>query len=459
MTLLEYIESIRDRRITVIGIGVSNLPLIRRLAAAGCRVTACDRRERAALEAADELERLGVTLSLGDAYLDEIRADVIFRTPGIRPDLPPIAKAVEEGAVLTSEMEVFFEVCPCRIVAVTGSDGKTTTTTLISELLKAAGKTVYLGGNIGHPLLCEADEMDPEGFAVVELSSFQLMTMNGRSPDVAVVTNLAPNHLDVHKDMEEYTEAKANICRRQGPGCVTVLNRDNDITAGFASVTGGEIRWFSMKQTQANGVFNREETMISAENGTEMALMPVSDIRIPGRHNIENYMAAYAAVRDWVSPELLVHTAKTFNGVEHRIEFVRELRGVKYYNDSIASSPSRTRAGLLSFRQKVILIAGGKDKGVPFDSLGEDIIGHVKKLVVTGLTKDKIRAAVEGRQEYRGQPPIFIVEDFREAVLKAAEIAESGDIVLLSPACTSFDRFRNFEERGRYFKQIVMGLE
>ena len=459
MTLQEYIASLRDRRITVIGIGVSNLPLIRRLAGTGCRVTACDRREREALGCAEELEQLGVTLSLGDTYLDDLHADVIFRTPGIRPDLPPIARAVEEGAVLTSEMETFFEVCPCRIVAVTGSDGKTTTTTLISELLKAAGKTVYLGGNIGHPLLCEADEMDPAGFAVVELSSFQLMTMRGRAPDVAVVTNLAPNHLDVHKDMAEYIEAKGNICRGQGPGCVTVLNRDNGITADFASITGAEIRWFSMRQSENNGVFNREETLVSAENGKETVLMPVTDIRIPGRHNIENYMAAYAAVRDWVSPEKLIQTAHTFNGVEHRIEFVRELRGVKYYNDSIASSPSRTKAGLLSFRQKVILIAGGKDKGVPFDELGEDIIAHVKKLVVTGLTRDKIRAAVESREEYRGQPPIHTVEDFREAVLKAAEIAEPGDIVLLSPACTSFDRFRNFEERGRYFKQIVMGLE
>ena len=459
MTLQEHIASIRDRRITVIGIGVSNLPLIRRLAGEGCRVTACDRREREALPSAEELEKLGVTLSLGDAYLDDLHADVIFRTPGIRPDLPPIAKAVEEGAILTSEMETFFEVCPCRIIAVTGSDGKTTTTTLISELLKATGKTVYLGGNIGHPLLCEADEMDPDGFAVVELSSFQLMTMKGRAPDVAVVTNLAPNHLDVHKNMEEYIEAKGNICRRQGPGCVTVLNRDNGIAAGFASISGGEIRWFSMKQGEVNGVFNREERLVSAENGKETVLMPVTDIRIPGRHNIENYMAAYAAVRDWVRPDMLVQTATTFNGVEHRIEFVRELRGVKYYNDSIASSPSRTRAGLLSFRQKVILIAGGKDKGVPFDDLGEDIIAHVKKLVVTGLTRDRIRAAVESREEYHGQPPVYTVEDFRKAVLKAAEIAEPGDIVLLSPACTSFDRFRNFEERGRCFKQIVMELE
>ena len=459
MTLQDYVGSIRDRRITVIGIGVSNLPLIRRLAEAGCQITACDKREREALPAAGELEELGVRLSLGEGYLDGVQADVIFRTPGIRPDVPAIASAVAEGAVLTSEMEVFFEVCPCRIIAVTGSDGKTTTTTLISELLKAAGKTVYLGGNIGRPLLCAADAMDPEGFAVVELSSFQLMTMKGRAPDVAVVTNLAPNHLDVHRSMEEYTEAKRNICCRQGAGCVTVLNRDNAPAADFARYTRAEVRWFSMKEPAANGVFNAGEVLISTAGGTEEKLMPVEDIRLPGRHNIENYMAAYAAVRDWVDAETLRQVAKTFNGVEHRIEFVRELRGVKYYNDSIASSPSRTHAGLMSFPQKVILIAGGKDKGVPFDSLGEDIIAHVKQLVLTGWTMEKIRDAVLAREEYRGDPPIHCVEDFREAVMTAAEIAEPGDVVLLSPACTSFDKFRNFEERGNFFKKIVMELE
>ena len=459
MTLSDYVSTIRDKRITVLGIGVSNLPLIRMLAQAGCRVTACDRSPREKLAAADELESLGVSLKLGDAYLDGIRADVIFRSPGIRPDLPPIEKAVQDGAVLTSEMEAFFEVCPCRIVAVTGSDGKTTTTTLISKLLKAAGKQVYIGGNIGHPLLCEADGMDPDGFAVVELSSFQLMTMHGRSPDVAVVTNLAPNHLDVHKSMDEYVDAKRNICCRQGPGCVTVLNRDNDLSASFETSTGGEVRWFSMRRQVADGVWNAGEVLTLARSGSVTPLLPVSDIRIPGRHNVENYMAAYAAVCDWVGPDILRDVAATFGGVEHRIEFVRELRGVKYYNDSIASSPSRTRAGLLSFPEKVILIAGGKDKGVPFDELGSDVIAHVKKLIVTGLTRDKIRDAVESRPEYRGDPPVLTVEDFREAVLRAAAEAEPGDIVLLSPACTSFDRFRNFEERGRFFKQIVNEME
>jgi len=459
MTLKEYVSSINDKEITVIGIGVSNLPLIRLLTGAGCHVTACDKREASALSCYDELTQLGVKLSLGENYLQNLHADIIFRTPGIRPDLPEIAGAVNEGAELTSEMEAFFEVCPCKIIAITGSDGKTTTTTLIAELLKAAGKEVYIGGNIGHPLLCDADEMSADGFAVVELSSFQLMTMHGRPADVSVITNLAPNHLDVHRNMEEYVEAKRNICNRQGTGCITVVNSDNDISSGFSAFTGGQVRRFSMYQSESQGVFNNSEVLFSVSDGVTTELMPVSDIKLPGRHNIENYMAAYAAVRDWVSPEILHQVALSFGGVEHRIEFVRELHGVKYYNDSIASSPSRTRAGLNSFSQKVILIAGGKDKGVPFDELGSDIIAHVKKLVLTGWTMEKIHQAVISRPEYSGQPTVYLDEDFESAVRTASDISEPGDIVILSPACTSFDHFKNFEERGNIFKAIVNSLQ
>ena len=458
MTLSEYIAGIQNKDITVIGIGVSNLPLIKRLAFEGCRVTACDRWERQSLECADELEALGVKLSLGQDYLKNLGRDIIFRTPGIRPDIPEIAEAVRRGAELTSEMEVFFRVCPCRIIAVTGSDGKTTTTTLISELLKAEGIKVHLGGNIGKPLLCEADEMNADDAAVVELSSFQLMTMRD-SPSIAVVTNVAPNHLDVHRNMAEYVEAKRNICRHQRPEDLAVLNLDNETAAKFADGAVQRIRWFSMKQPVENGVFCRDDVMYSAVNGKTEALMNAGDIKIPGRHNIENYMAAYAAVMDFVKPETLRKTAMEFGGVAHRIELVRELRGVRYYNDSIASSPSRTRAGLNSFKDKVILIAGGKDKGVPFDELGSDIVSHVKKLVVTGFTMEKIRDAVNNSPIYKGEPEIFEAPDFKQAVLTAAKIAEPGDTVLLSPACTSFDRFKNFEERGNTFKAIVNEME
>ena len=455
MTLSEYINNVKDKRITVIGIGVSNIPLIKKLAENGCNVTACDRRAKSDVAVAGELEALGVTLSLGESYLDNINADIIFRTPGIRPDLPQIEKAVKAGAELTSEMEVFFKVCPCTIIGITGSDGKTTTTTLISELLKAEGKTVHIGGNIGTPLLCSADEMGKDDIAVVELSSFQLMTMK-QGADMAVVTNLSPNHLDVHKSMEEYTDAKRNICIGNN---MTVLNLDNGLTAGFADALTGKIRYFSMKQPVSNGVYCEDEKLYAVKDGKAEYILDTGDIKIPGRHNIENYMAAYAMVMDFVSVETLTKVAREFGGVAHRIEFVRELNGVKYYNDSIASSPSRTIAGLKSFSQKLILIAGGKDKGVPFDELGEEIVQRVKKLVVTGYTKEKIYDAVVKAKGYNGVPEIHVIEDFKEAVLKAREIADEGDIVILSPACTSFDKFKNFEERGNTFKRIVAEME
>ena len=455
MTLSEYINTVKDKRITVIGIGVSNIPLIKKLAENGCDVTACDRRAKNDIAVASDLEAMGVKLSLGEGYLDDIQTDVIFRTPGIRPDLPQIDSAVKAGAELTSEMEVFFKVCPCEIIAITGSDGKTTTTTLVSEILKAEGKTVHIGGNIGTPLLCSADEMGKDDIAVVELSSFQLMTMK-KGADTAVVTNLSPNHLDVHKDMEEYVEAKRNICIGNE---LTVLNLDNTLTAEFAESANGKVRFFSMKQSVENGVYCENEKIYAVRDGKSEYVLDTADIKIPGRHNIENYLAAYCAVMDLVSPETLKKVAREFGGVAHRIEFVRELEGVKYYNDSIASSPSRTIAGLRSFKQKVILIAGGKDKGVPFDELGSEIIQRVKKLVVTGYTKEKIYDAVVNAPEYDGTPEMHVIEDFKEAVLKAREIAENGDIVILSPACTSFDKFRNFEERGNTFKSIVAEME
>lgn len=455
MTLSEYINTVKDKRITVIGIGVSNIPLIKKLAENGCDVTACDRRAKNDIAASAELEALGVKLALGETYLDDITADIIFRTPGIRPDLPQIDGAVKAGAILTSEMEVFFKVCPCTLIGITGSDGKTTTTTLVSELLKAEGKTVHIGGNIGTPLLCSADEMGKDDIAVVELSSFQLMTMK-QGANTAVVTNLSPNHLDVHKSMDEYVEAKRNICIGNE---LTVLNLDNALTAEFAGSAGGKVRFFSMKQPVENGVYCENEKIYAVRDGNAEYVLDTADIKIPGRHNIENYLAAYCAVMDLVSPETLKKVAREFGGVAHRIEFVRELGGVKYYNDSIASSPSRTIAGLRSFKQKVVLIAGGKDKGVPFDELGSEIIQRVKKLVVTGYTKEKIYDAVVNAPEYNGEPEIHVIEDFKEAVLKAREIAEEGDVVILSPACTSFDKFKNFEDRGNTFKCIVAEME
>ena len=460
MTLRDYIESLRHKTVAVIGIGVSNTPLLELLLAEGIRVTACDKRSREQMgEQAEHLEQLGCELHLGADYLKDLDADVIFRTPGLRPDVPEIAACVDRGAVLTSEMEVFFEVCPCTIIAVTGSDGKTTTTTIIAELLKAAGRRVWVGGNIGHPLLCEADGMLATDYAVLELSSFQLMTMK-HSPHIAVVTNLAPNHLDVHRDMAEYVAAKENIFRHQSGEDVAVFNADNDITAEQSRRAPGRARLFSRQGEVADGVFLRGEDIVCRSGGHERVVMTTGDIKIPGVHNVENYMAAIAAVDGLVPDEVIRDFAREFGGVEHRIELVRTYRGVRYYNDSIASSPSRTIAGLRSFHEKVILIAGGYDKHIPFDVLGPEIVEHVKLLVLCGATADKIRAAVENAPGYQpGKPEIRDVTPFTAAVEAARDRAQPGDVVTLSPACAAFDQFKNFAERGKFFKSIVNGWQ
>ena len=459
MTLKEYTEALKGKEVAVVGIGVSNTPLIRHLLQNGVSVTACDKNTREGLgELAQELETKGCRLKLGPDYLENIHADVIFRTPGLHAANPGLQAAVKRGAVLTSEMEAFFEVCPCPIIAVTGSDGKTTTTTLIAEMLTAQGYTVHVGGNIGHPLLTEADSILPEDLCVLELSSFQLLTMTA-SPDIAVVTNLAPNHLDIHKDMDEYVNAKKNIFLHQSPEGIVVLNEDNELTASMVGEARGEVRCFSRKKPVQSGACLVDGWLTLKRNGKEIPVLPAEEVLLPGLHNIENYLAAMSAVSDLVEPEIMAHIARTFRGVEHRIELVRSWHGVSFYNDSIASSPSRTIAGLRSFRQKVILIAGGKDKGVPFDPLAPEIVEHVKLLVVTGMTAETIADTVQRYAGYHGEPPILHVDDFREAVLTAARAAKEGDVVILSPACTAFDRFKNFAVRGRYFKEIVNGLE
>ena len=458
MTLREYLDAVRHKTVAVVGIGVSNEPLIRLLLQEGVAVTACDKRTREQLgKLAGELEARGARLQLGPDYLEGLDQDIIFRTPGLRPDVPQLAKAVAGGSELTSEMEVFFRVCPCPIIAVTGSDGKTTTTTIIAELLKKAGNTVHVGGNIGHPLLCEAGDMRPTDYAVLELSSFQLMTMP-YSPHIAVVTNLAPNHLDVHKDMAEYVAAKENIFRYQRPGDIAVFNQDNDITRQQAGRAVGTVRLFSRRSEPEEGVFLWGEDILCRHNGQERRIMTTADIRLPGVHNVENYMAAIAAVEGLVPDGIIRDFARTFNGVEHRIELVRTYHGVRYYNDSIASSPSRTIAGLRSFPEQVILIAGGYDKHIPFDVLGPEIVEHVKLLVLCGATAGKIRAAVEQAPGYRpDHPEILEVTPFQRAVEAARDRAQPGDVVTLSPACAAFDQFKNFMERGKTFKAIVNG--
>ena len=447
-----YFESLRGKKILVLGLGVSNRPLVRLLLEFGCTVTGCDRTPREKLEEEVlELEKLGCTLSLGDTYLDGLSADIVFRTPGMHPNIPALEQLRAGGAAVTSEMEVFFTLCPCTLLAVTGSDGKTTTTTLVSEMLRAAGKTVWLGGNIGTPLLPLCRQMKQTDYAVVELSSFQLMDMT-RSPRRALITNLAPNHLDVHKDMNEYVDAKKNIFAFQKPGDLLVLNGDNEITAAFAG--NGITRYFSRQGKQAHVVL-RDGVIYRGEE----AVLEASDILLPGVHNVENYMAAIAMVEGLVEDDVIRHVAKNFGGVEHRIELVHIKDGVRYYNDSIASSPSRTIAGLNSFKEKVLLIAGGYDKQIPYDVLGSYLCRSVKILFVNGATGNQIRAAAENCPDYKpGCPEIVDCADFTDAVYKAAAAAKDGDVVLMSPASAAFDQFKNFMERGNYFKKLVKEL-
>ena len=452
----QYFEGLAGKRIVVLGIGVSNRPLIRLMLSYGLHVTACDRTPREQLDAVVlDLEASGAVLKVGNDYLDDLTADVVFRTPGMHPNIPALCQLRDSGATITSEMEAFFSVCPCPIIAVTGSDGKTTTTTLIAEILKQAGRKVWIGGNIGQPLLPFAAEMDETDVAVVELSSFQLMHMK-QSPQIAVVTNLTPNHLDVHKDMQEYIEAKENIYLHQKSCDRVVLNLDNEITASFAPKAAGAVSCFSKQRQPNHGVWFRDDVIMRGN----VPVLKREDILIPGLHNVENYMAAICAVEGLVSDEDIVTVAKTFGGVEHRIELVRNLDGVRYYNDSIASSPTRTIAGLHAFDQKIILIAGGYDKHLSFDELGTEICNHVKALVLCGATAEKIRKAVVEAAPACGEIPIIETTTSLEAAVAAARsLSAAGDIITLSPACASFDQFKNFMVRGKAYKEIVLALK
>ena len=451
----EFKYNVAGKNITVIGIGISNLPLIKYLVSLGANVTACDRRSAEDLgENYTELEKLGVKFNLGDGYLNNLSGDMIFKTPGMRYDVPELLKAKENGSIVTSEMEVFFEVCPSHIIAVTGSDGKTTTTTLIYKMMTDAGYKTWLGGNIGNPLLTDTEKMKENDWVILELSSFQLHTMR-KSPEIAVITNISPNHLDMHKDYKEYIDAKKNIMLYQNEGDTLIVNADNQVTADIGKSVNGAVKYFSR-----NGMADVYLDGNIIKRGI-VEILNIKDIKIPGMHNVENYMAAIAAVSGLVSKEVIVNVAKTFGGVEHRIELVRTLDGVKYYNSSIDSSPNRTINTLRVFPNKVIMIAGGKDKGIPYDEIGPALAEHVKVLILIGATSDKIQEALDAEINKTGNGKdieVIRATSYEDAVNTARSKAHDGDVVLLSPASTSFDMFRNFEERGNLFKKIVNEL-
>ena len=460
MDIKNFWENLSTKKIAMCGIGISNTQLILDFLDKGARVYACDKRSHEQIgELADRIEAAGAELRLGNDYLDDLEVDIIFRTPGMNFNLPELALARKKGIAVTSEMEVFFDLCPATIFAVTGSDGKTTTTTLIAEMLKAQGKTVHVGGNIGNPLLPEIDNIKPEDFVVVELSSFQLISMR-KSPDVAVVTNVAPNHLDVHKDMDEYVQAKKNIVLHQNAFSRTVLNYDNEITVGFKDDVRGQSLGFSMERRVKNGAWLDENGMLHMSyRGIDAPIMHRDDITVLGDHNVANYLTAIAAVWGYVGADEIRKVAKEFKGVEHRIEFVRELDGVKYYNDSIASRPTRTIAGLKAFNKKVVLLAGGYDKHIPFEPMAPYVNEKVKLLLLCGPTAQAIEKAVKEDPSYdENKIEIIKTANLEEAISLAREKAVSGDIVTLSPACASFDAFPNFAARGKFFKEKVMSF-
>lgn len=451
----EFKKNMNGRNVTVIGIGISNIPLIKYLTKLGANVTACDKRTKADLgENYGELEKLGVSFRLGEDYLEDLSGDIIFKTPGMRFDVPQLLSARAEGKIVTSEMEVFFELCPSHIIAVTGSDGKTTTTTLIHKMMTKAGYKTWLGGNIGNPLLTDVENMAKEDWVILELSSFQLHTMR-KSPEIAVITNISPNHLDMHKDYEEYIDAKKNIMLYQNSGNTLVVNADNEVTAKIGKEAKGEVRYFS-RQRKAdvyleNGEIKRDEETV----------LKIGDIKIPGMHNVENYMTAIAAVKGLVEDSVIIDVAKTFGGVEHRIELVRNFDGVSYYNSSIDSSPNRTINTLRVFPEKVIMIGGGKDKGIPYDEIGPALAEHVKVLILIGATSDKIQEALDMEIKKTGNGKdidVIRAESYEDAVNTARSKATDGDVVILTPASTSFDMFKNFEERGNLFKKLVNEL-
>lgn len=450
-----FFNDICGKHVIICGIGNNNVPVIRQFLHAGAKVTACDRRTEEQLgDTAVQLRSAGATLRLGKDYLSDLNADLVLRTPGMKPYLPEFEAARTQGVTVTSEMELFFELCEAPIYAVTGSDGKTTTTTIVAGLLDAAGIRTFVGGNIGRALLPYVHDITAQDAAVVELSSFQLTNMT-QSPHVAVVTNVAPNHLDWHTDMQEYIDAKRNLIAHQRKSDRAILNLDNATTAAFAKECPAPVWQFSRKERVAQGCWlDEHNNIVVTDHGVDTVVMNISDIRIPGVHNIENYMAAIAAVWGTTAPDAICAFARAFGGVAHRCELVRTRNEVRWYNDSIGSSPSRTIAGLKAFTQKVILIAGGYDKHIPYAPLGPIAAETVKHAILLGATAKAIETAIRDCSDL----PITHVCGMEEAVQVAAEIAAAGDIVFMSPASASFDMYKNFEERGNHFRDLVLAL-
>ena len=459
--LEEFERYARGKKVAIIGIGVSNLPLLEYFYDLNARVTIFDSKEsnQISVEAMQKIEKYGFEFIGGKDSLSRLKGfDIIFRSPSCMPDRPELVEAVENGAVLTSEIEMVLKLAPCKVIGVTGTEGKTTTTTLINEIVKKSGRKTYLGGNMGKPIFTKIRNIKPENIIILELSSFQLSDMD-ISPDISVVTNIYPDHLNVHKSYEEYREAKKNIFKHQSENGIVVLNYDNEFTREFAKEANGKVIFFSSKEKLDDGfIYDKADGTIKyCEDGVRRHIIKKEDIKLRGIHNYENICAAIAATSSIVDVDTQIKAIEEFTGVEHRLEFVRELNNVKWYNDSIGTSPASTIAGLNSFDEDIILLAGGSDKGLDYEEVGKTIARKVRALILTGPTSEKIENAT--KQALNGKSiEIYYTSNMQESVNLAKEIAKAGDVVLLSPASASFDLYKNFEDRGHQFKDCVNNL-
>lgn len=459
--LEEFNKYISNKKIAIIGIGVSNIPLLDYFHQNNAKVTIFDRKTLDKLDnkVVEKISNYNIDYSLGENYLSKLSGfDIIFRSPSCRPDTKELLEETKHGAIITSEIEMLIKLCPGTVIGITGSDGKTTTTSLTYAILKEKGYDCYLGGNIGIPLFTKLNEMTPESIVVLELSSFQLMNME-ISPNISVITNISPNHLDIHKSYEEYIDCKKNIFTHQSSDGIVILNADNEITNKMKSEANGKVIMFSSKQRLDNGVIYDNKTIKSCEDGLRRHVIDVKNVKLRGIHNYENICAAIAATSSLVDIDTQIKAITKFAGVEHRLEFIREINGVKWYNDSIGTSPSRTIAGLNSFDEKIVLIAGGYDKHLDYTPIAKPIVENVSALILVGATTEKIYEAVTKELKAQNKDmPIVKCTTLEETISIANKIAKPGEVVLFSPASASFDMFKNFAERGDLFKKLVNNI-
>lgn len=458
--LEEFNKYIIGKRIAIIGMGVSNIPLLDYFYEKGAKVTVFDNREIQEIDSdiIGKLEQYHFNYFFGKNNMEQLKGfNMIFRSPSGMPYIKEIEEEVQRGAILTTEIEMVLKLVPCKVIGITGTEGKTTTTSIIYEIAKKAGYNCYLGGNIGKPIFTKIKDITPDDLVILEMSSFQLIDMDV-SPSISLVTNIYPDHLNVHRSYEEYQDAKKNIFKYQNNDGIVILNYDNEITHSFEKDVKGKVIFFSSKNKLQDGyIYDNTDGMIKyCEDGVRRHLINKNDIKLRGIHNYENICAALAATASITDVKTQIQTIKEFNGVEHRLEFVKEINNVKYYNDSIGTSPASTIAGLKAFDENIILLAGGSDKGLDYKEVGETIADKVGTLILCGPTSEKIEEATKNALLKNGKAMyIYYTSNLEESVKLAKEKSKPGDIVLLSPASASFDAFKNFMERGEKFKEYV----